>query len=555
MNKPITTFHVSSLHRAASTARTHMKRHRHTTTSAILVTCTALCAAVPAAAQAQVIDPSQAQGLFSSFPVGLTISDSGAGEPVLIRAAGVESGRPSAWTAARFAAATWNHPDYSMGALTAGWVLPDMTSRVFGGISTGGDQMPSVDGEGELILGSHNWYSVSMTVDNSASAEPGSLLAAFLAANGRNPSGDIFTYYAHGGTAIHPSLPGTVRLESSREQLQLADVTPTVANRSITNFDYGMGVISIDPENRAGEIFTVRNSFYFTLTQAWVTEALQINSQYTLAGAAPTASTVYSMNWTGAAWEEPEIAFSHAELFGSFGSGLGPVEIDALTVDERTSGPRRVVFSLTPSSDGATVFDQILVYQRAYSPDVLCPTTALKVDDPVLGQTKVSAQAGLRPKGVTPGNPTGLPTNATGLCGIDPKEPYLTGPVVGLATTLHSPSAGTLGASAFRSCLPTQTEHEDVLHMQFSGMDFTPYELGFIVFCEENAPPADPTEYAMPFWIDTTVAKQNALDLAVPVAHALVGVNYRFRARCYGVNLSTMTWSQLRESWVVAVKI
>jgi hypothetical protein len=532
-----------------------MKRNRHTTSFSVLATGLALCGVSSAAAQGAVIPPSQAQGLFSNFPVGITISDSGSNQPVLIRAAGTESGRPVEWTAARFSAATLDHPSYSMSALTGHWAPSTITVPIFGGISTGGDRMPAVDEDGHLIMTTDNWYSVSVTVDANAQGETGSMLATYLTAGSRDPSGDIFTYYTLGSTAIHPELPHTVRLESSREQLQLADVTPSVANRSITNFDYGMGIISIDPEDRAGPIFTVRNSFYFSVTQAWVNAALA-NPSYTLAGSPPNASTVYSMSWTGSSWSAPAVAFSHEDLFGTFTEPLGPVEIDALTVDEReggTTNPRRVVFSLTPASDGAVVFDQILVHQRW--PSAVCPTTALKTDDPIAGPMNVSTQMGLRPKGVTPGNPTGLPDNPTGLCGIDPKEPYVIGPVVGLATDQNTASAGTLGLTAVRSSTPSDPVGEDVLHVQIAGVDFAPYELGFVVLYTDDAPPAQPQEWSQPILIEPKHIERGALDLALPIPEAVAGTTFRFRARIYGLNLSIFSWAELRESWVIAVKI
>jgi len=55
---------------------------------------------------------------------------------------------------------------------------------------------------------------------------------------GRDPSGDILSYYASGSQGIHAALVDTVRLESSREQLKLDAVLPAPsAPSSIQNFD------------------------------------------------------------------------------------------------------------------------------------------------------------------------------------------------------------------------------------------------------------------------------------------------------------------------------
>lgn len=539
-----------------------MKRIRHLASRSVSAALALLCAATSLQAQATIVWPTQAQGMFSNWPLGLSLGSSGT-EELHIRALGTASGVPVAWTSSSFSAAGPNHPDYSTSALTNHWNPSSLpTAPRFGGISTGGDQMPSVSDTGVLNLEAENWYSISFTVAPDARGKQGSLLES-RAAGALDPSGDIFTYYTIGSTAIHPEFPDTIRLEASRAQLQLRGAAPgPVENRAIRNLDYGIGVISVDPEARAVDIFPVTESFYFSLTKAWVTEAMQLNpSGYLIAGQVPSEATVYSMQWVNGSWTEPAIAFTHQELFGVGCTSPHCVEIDALTVDQGSviaGWPHRVVFSLTPASDEAPggPFDQLLVYQRGMNP-VPCPTTSLKVQTPG-GNKRVTDHVGL---GDHDDYPSDGPDDITSTCGIDPDESSQEGPVVGIATEDEHKGDGKLGLSAFRSDTPSDPTNEDVVHLQVTGLDFPGYELGFIQLYlegpvpEKGSEPASGTPSGPPIWIDPASAANNALDLVLPTSHAVGGTHFRVSARLIGVNLSPFDAHELRESWVITSEI
>lgn len=523
--------------------------------------------AVPARAQvtpsmAPQIDPQIAQGLFSNLAVGMTVIDANENVSWWIRAPGVNGGVPVEWNSAGFGAAAAGHPDFSFQALTQHWT-PAGPPPEFGGISTGGEIMPTVNASGRMTMTVDNWYMLSVAVDSHATGLPGSLLAN-RAANNRNPAGDILAYYAIGSTGIHPAFPETVRLEDSREQLALQAGAPaTAAVREIRNHDFGLGVVSADPRGRAGTMFPVRNCFYFTLTQAWVDETTLAHPGFQIDATTPNASTVYVMTWSDTSqlqWSAPRIAFDHATLFPN--RAIGEVEIDALSVDKGGQTPAmaaRVVFSLTPDSDGAAPYDQILVYQRF---PWECSTTPL-MTDPAHGATaRVSDKLGLRPR---PATGTGEPDNVGSTCGGDPREPFVVGPIMGIATSQNRQGGGTLGLTMVRESaidddLDSTEPMQDVLHVQVTGLGHEPHALGFVgLFLEGPAvppwvTPAAPVLIGDPIWIDTASEARNSLDVAFPIPADNGTTPMRVSAQLFGVDFTpSITVVPLRESWVLAI--
>ncbi|MCY2960280.1 MAG: hypothetical protein NTY35_08940 [Planctomycetota bacterium] len=527
---------------------------------------------VPSSAQtagmAQQVPPELAQGKFSNVAVGISLAESNQADQWLIRSPGVNGGVPVAWSTGTFGLATPNHPDFSVGALTAQWPSPP-TPPKFGGISTGGEVMPVVSATGKMVMTTGNWYMLSISVGRQAQGIAGSLLRSrtFNSAGPRSPAGDILSYYAVGSTGINPALVDTVRLEYSREQLQLQQPSPaTSVMREVANHDFGLGVISIDPDNRAGSMFPVRDRFYFTLTKEWVN---QVGSSYSLASQTVNASTIYEMTWNGSQWSAPTVAFSHAMLFPN--RAIGSVEIDALSVDRGGAGvsspPDRTVFSLTPASDDSVLgtYDQILVYQRGNTSIPQCNTTALLAADSPTVATPVREKFGLIARTNFTG--TGEPDNVTSTCGGDPKEPYQVGSVVGVATGDTPCGSGRLGLSVLRTAVPPGGVADDndnpygtgpvhTLHLQVSGLDFAPYTWGFIVFYIEGPPGTTtaPVQWGAPYWIDPSASQRNTLDVAVAMPSALLNVPLRLSARCVGVNITApQVGVDLRSSWVISI--
>jgi hypothetical protein len=516
--------------------------------------------AATASSQARVptvVPPEEAQGMFSTWALGMTVT--GSAEPVLIRAPGVADGVPIPWSASAFSAANADHPDYSIAALTAQWSPAPPSTPAFGGIATGGDRMPMVDQDGYLVMGLR-WVAVTVAVARGAQGTPGSMVE--LRRQGRSPSGDILSYYAVGSVEIHDRLVDTVRLESSREQLRLADIANVDTEKlDIANLDYGIGVISADPLNQAGLTFPVRRSFYFTLTRSWIVA----NPGFTILNSPANAATVYKMQWTNGSWSAPSVAFDDTELFpaeqfpAQFDRSL--VEIDGLSVDEGPGGyasPSRVVFSLTPASDLANggTFDQILVYQRELT-GVLqeCPTTALKTDaglEPML----MSTSLGLRPR------TSGDFDDVEAVCLIDPFDDDVPGPAHGFALEDERRGKGELGLSVFRTCHGGVNEEgmelDDTLMLEVSGLKTGGFDLEVVctqlegpIATPPNSPPG-PTQTEA-YVIDDIASQRNTLQIPFSVPHALDGGTFRVSFYRYGINFSPYVAVPLAESWVITI--
>ena len=502
-----------------------------------------------------VVPPEEAQGMFSAWALGLGVA--GAAEPVLIRAPGVADGVPVPWSATAFSAAAANHPDYSIAALKASWSPAPPQQPKFGGISTGGDRMPAVNADGYLMMG-FRWIALTVSVAPGAQGTSGSIIE--MRRQGRDPGGDILSYYAVGSEELHPRLIDTVRLESSREQLRLEDIENVDPDKlDITNLDYGIGVISADPPNQPNETFPVRTSFYFTLTKSWITA----NPAFTIAGAPAHAATIYKMQWSNAtlSWSEPLVAFSAAELFPAQqfpNLNRGLVEIDAISVDEGEQGgfanPCRVVFSLTPASDlaGGGTFDQILVYQRQVGGLTLCPTTALKTDINLPNPMTMSASLGLVPRGTEGGF-----DDADAVCLIDPFDPDAPGVVHGFALEDPRQGAGKLGLSVFRTCHgwgDQGVELDDTLMLEISGVKNHGYALEFVQVQLEQPigfQPDTPTQTDV-YWIDPTSSDRNTLQLPFSLAHDLAGGTFRVSFLLGGLNPSSAP-VVISESWVITI--
>lgn len=512
------------------------------------------------APQATPVNPSQSQGKFSSFPSLMTVGNVTTTDPLLIRAPGINSGIPLEWNATDFTPASAQHPDFRASALAhwaVGWPAPQ-----YGGISTGGEVMPEVTSGGELQMATINWYMLSVTVDKNARGVTGSVLEMQVA-GGRDPSGDIFSYYAIGSTGIHPDFEDSSRLESSRLQLRLEDVppipsgTPPPPPRSILNLDYGGGVRSVNPQARWEGLFPVGDSFYFTLTQAYVDSAPGLD----LDGVPIDASTIYGMHWGGSplAWSAPERVFEHADLFDE-GVDIGEVEIDALSVDRggmAWDAPKRAVISLTPASDTHGPFEQILVHQRNVTPFAVPMMT-----DSNFGTSQTfTEKLGFR----TPETHEGDPTNVTGTCGGDPDERYRLGPVVAIATDQQKRGGGKLGLSMMRTCPHATlggapTDVHDTLNMQITGMDYAPHMFGVIQIYSESAsvpsgPPGPSTAWGDPLLVDSAATLLNAINLSGPIACALQDKQLRFSAMMYGVDFTPgLVITPMRESWVLSMQ-
>ncbi|MCY3004204.1 MAG: hypothetical protein NTV21_20605 [Planctomycetota bacterium] len=500
------------------------------------------------------LDPQISQGLFANLPVGLSVK-SGSQSNLWIRAAGTNGGVPTTWSGPVFGAASDVHPDYSMTALCQSWALPGTTPE-FGGISTGGDVTPPVTSLGELQMGSEVWYMLSIVVDSVAVGQPGSLLRQ-RTNSGRNPAGDIMSYYVQGSTGINTALVDKVCIEYTSEQLALQQALPPGSpTPAVVNHDFAMGVISKNPRGRDMAMFPVRDRFYFTLTRNYLLSGLAPAS---IGGLPPSASTIYCMTWqtTSLRWSAPVIAFTHNELFPDIPTeppATQLLEIDALSVYfEATTGIERVVFSLTPDSDNCwpVGIDQILVHQRGPNPWHMVPTQALKTQSGL----KVSERFGLKPRKVPTAGDNGTPDNVKSTCGGDPKDTWVIPEAMGLATDEPRMGQSKLGLTAVRHTDPgSPLPANDRLFVQVTGLNQGGFDFGFVCLFVET--PSGPALIAMSNLINDAMKYRNAVDFEFQVPATPMQTPFRISAEIRGINLSQpQTPTVLRESWLLDVRL
>lgn len=499
------------------------------------------------------LDPQQTQGLFSNLSVGLSVR-SGSQNSLWIRAPGANNGIPTGWSSSTFGVATNVHPDYSIGALRRGWASGGPTPE-FGGISTGGDVTPFVNSLGELQMGINVWYMLSIVVDSAAVGQPGSLLR-HRTNNGRNPAGDIMSYYAQGSTGINTALVDKVCIEYTSEQLALAQALPPGSpTPTIENHDFAMGVISTDPRGRTSAMFPVRDRFYFTLTRSYL---MSPGAPTSIGNAPARASHIYCMTWNPVTlgWNDPVIAFGHNELFPGIpieSPQSAEIEIDALSVHfDTTTNSERVVFSLTPQSDicWPNGMDQILVHQRVAGTTTV-QTQALRTQSGL----KVSERFGLKPRRApTPGD-SGTPDNVKSGCGGDPKDGAIIPEVMGLATSTPRMGQSKLGLTAVRHTDPGMPfPANDKLFVQVNGLDSTGVDLAFVCLFIET--PAGPAMFAMSNFIDDVAKVRNAVEFQFTVPATPMLTPFRISAELRGIQLSQpQTPLVLRESWLLDVRL
>jgi hypothetical protein len=442
---------------------------------------------------APAIPVAEGQGMWTGDALGLQFRQDPATTRLGVRNAGV-GGQTATWSAQRFGAPSIDHPDYSPQALFAHWVpalfaqsasqwnpSDPLHTPTLGGWSTGGDIVPAVDSAGVLQLlppATPAWYNLSFTVDDAAVGVANSAVAQAVAATGR-ASDHVFSYTALGSSLIRPDHVHTVRTEYVGSQVGLQGAAP-----ALTAIDWGMGLISETPGGTPSRLQPVRDRLYFSLESAWVAQtAFPIPG-----GAAPQSNVIYGMEWDGASWSVPTVAFDEQALFGSPQPGA---ELDAISVwaGNGTFGQEpTAVFSLTPASTldvGGTVTepDQILVSQRgAFHPtssvDVFAATLSIQTDS---AAAPVSTAGGLEKGGAT----GTVPDNVTGLCGRDPSEGQTLDRYKGTPTEEAEKSLGVELAALRHFVVPTKADaagNQDTLRLTVSGVDEAGYDLVVVDF-------------------------------------------------------------------------
>jgi len=395
------------------------------------------------------------RGMMSSSGVGLLIDDPSGTAKLVVRVSGTAPGAPAEWNSGTFGPATATHPNYSMAALRVHWPSVD-----FGSISTGGDIAPLVSSDGRLLM-NNIWYAFAITVDGTTLGAPGSLIAQQRQSAG-TPTGTIYSYYAEGSTGIAASYADTVM----REQLPAQVGLP--ASTALNGLDWGIGVISNNPNGGGAPMFPFHDRVLFTVTRAWATAnpTVMVDNPRTMQQEPISAATIYRMDWIQDSnsqwvWSLPEVEVSHSEL-----SLLPTEEIDALSYYSRGLIDQ-VVFSTNPAFTAlANARDEVLVFQRVET-GIACTTTSLKTQSGV----KVSAKLGLRDRTTIEGTD---PDNVTGGCGWDPEAYGDHSHAVGIPEYSIPVALGNdLGISVVRAQVldASGSGYEEVLHCEASGIE------------------------------------------------------------------------------------
>jgi hypothetical protein len=454
---------------------------------------------------APIVWPQSSQGMFTGISLGTQLEDS-TGTRLRFRTPGTTTGGNVAWDPATFGAPSAQHPDYRNEALFSRWTpyIPNgagvfpwvaglpLHNPVLGDMSTGGDLTPPVDANGvmDMVAGSDTaWYSLSFTVAKGTKGVTGSVFSQLPSA-----AGHVFSYTVPLSTGIRPDLVNTLRFEYTRGQMGLTGTTT-----EITALDWGMGIISTGATGGPGGLQPIRTRLYFTLDRDWwlsygsvANGASRTNLQVVILNEPSfelSPSVVYRMDWNGAHWSVPSVAFDQTALYGSaqaVGQSSGPA-IDGLSVDQpgTTEGQWRVVFSLDSSStiSGNPPHAEILVSQSSNGATGAVTAKPLSVRQTPNGP------------GIPVDNVIGIgPDEVTGLCGRDPKENSILDSVVG--TPLPVMDEGDevkteigLSLQRFDSFGPNKTSvPTDSMLFEVHGIEIPGDRIGVLMFEGDLAP-------------------------------------------------------------------
>jgi hypothetical protein len=483
--------------------------------------------ALPATPVAQVpapqVPPAVRQGMMSASPVGLLVGDQPGA--LLIADPGQSGAAPTPWSAARFGSSGQGYPEYTLDAMF-GQAAGDV---VLSAISTGNDWMPAVNADGTLDMTDH-WFGLSVSVTNASLGAPGSHVQRVVSA-GDSPGAEIFTYYAEGSVGIvEVSLVHTTVSERSRESLGLAaqPPPPVEARADVTGLDYGLGVISFDPEGRAGPMFGQRGVFYFSLHPDCID---QLPPDFATSGGVSVpaeAGTVYRMLWldpgTGDAWSQPEVYRSKKKLFPGEEEREENL-IDALAVDHDTN---TVVFSTQPRPG----WSQILVHDDTWTGpplELLTETGTPFVTHLGLGGSDVD-----------------------GTCGVDPEASFAVGGVLGIPKACHAaPGEEPLGISLVRAQPGASGASSLHVHVTGAGDLAVPAIFALYATDAETGEAASPLETGA--WL---------LLASTPVGPGATETSWTFPAPSVALDLAVaaVLWDAAgttaqRESWVSMLRL
>jgi hypothetical protein len=446
--------------------------------------------------------------MFTGISLGTQLEDS-TGTRLRFRTPGTTTGGNVAWDPATFGAPSAQHPDYRNEALFSRWTpyIPNgagvfpwvaglpLHNPVLGDMSTGGDLTPPVDANGvmDMVAGSDTaWYSLSFTVAKGTKGVTGSVFSQLPSA-----AGHVFSYTVPLSTGIRPDLVNTLRFEYTRGQMGLTGTTT-----EITALDWGMGIISTGATGGPGVLQPIRTRLYFTLDRDWwlsygsvANGSGRTNLQVVIPNEPSfelSPSVVYRMDWNGAQWSIPVVAFDEDALYGypqAVDESSGPA-IDGLSVDQpgTTEGQWRVVFSLDSSSTVLSVDPSGTVSSNKPQAEILVSQSNNGATGAVTAKPLSVRQTPSGP-GIPVDSVIGIgPDEVTGLCGRDPKENFILDSVVGTPVAVMyegdlSKSSMGLSLQRFDSFGPNQPSvPTDSMLFEVHGIEIPGDRIGVLMF-------------------------------------------------------------------------
>ncbi len=277
-------------------------------------------------------------GPAGSLPAGLSLSGAtgGANDPTYVKpAAGIGPAM------ALHDPISGEVPDFTMSGLFPDyWDVLEIDAQSSGN-ATIHDVAESSNPPHPDLSGAQGWMELIISVDNDSLGTPGSLIANRVAqSSGRStPGSDLFGFFQEGSTGVHSSLPGRTLLEVSAERFGFTN------EEDMDAFDFGIGLLSLDPTHEPDSFFRFKNQFFFSLSPDCVVavnaRAALLGKPFAQPGGPADPASIYVVRRENGVWGTPEVYMEASVL------ELDPLmdNVDGLEVDPVREN---VVFSTQP---------------------------------------------------------------------------------------------------------------------------------------------------------------------------------------------------------------
>ncbi len=481
--------------------------------------------ATPASAQ---LGPFPRQGFTGSMAhshfVGGSLSNPS--DSMAIKAPGPQPGGPVTWNPVLFPAT----PDYSLEAM-----FPNLWPMVrVDGHSSGNDDITpfvfdTLTGYWRPQLAQARWMQLTVSVKNSASGAPGSIIRRRTNLDPprrRTPGADLIGYYFAESFNLDQSLLGKTLLEQASESSGYFD------NEDICALDWGLGVLNTSSTGTPPELlFTNEGQYFFTITRDSAdlinaTLGASAPQQFAYSGSSQVQAcggTIYEMEWDGAQWSQPEVYRSADDL------GLDPEvdEVDAVAVNPLSG---TVIFS-TQYVPGVS---QLQVHNAGWT-----------ISQPVWDDGFVARKLGANDDG----------DDIDSVAIIDPGTESPSSFATHIATPVpdhlgSSDADKTMGLSVTRGVRVGGYNGTDSLYLQVSGWGLAaPQKSRVYVYVAYDYDPLDP-DNATWRWAGTYLRSkiQDTVDVIVEQPDPFLAATAElqvFRAVAFSANGSLISWSMI----------